>query len=498
MAVPAEGAAVPAAAWQWAVAAAVRAAWEWAVPVAAWADPADPAVRADRGGPGGPEGFGGRGGRGGPDWMGRPGAMAFGNNRRNPALSYQAGANFSLDNSVWDARTFSVTGAAIDKPAYFNGRGGVTLGGPLVIPKIVSASKRIMFTLDFTMSRNRTGANSQPVKVPTGLERSGDFSQSSATILDPLTGLPFPGNIIPASRIDPAAASLLNYYPMPNLFSASQNYQTSWAGSNNSHNLNSRLSNIRIGTKDRLNFSLGYQGSSSRTPNLFQFVDTGSNRAINTGLGWSHTVNQRITNNLQLGFSRQRQQQLPFFAGVENVAASLGINGTSQNPLNWGPPNLGFNNYATLSDGNASLNRNQTASIGNTLSWVRGTHNLTFGGDYRRQQFNQFADANGRGSFTFNGSVTSYDLADFLLGLPTTSSIRYGNPDKYLRGTGYDAYVNDDWRIRPSFSIILGLRWDYGTPVTEKYARLVNLDFGPAYSTGRTGTGQFAPELRPE
>jgi hypothetical protein len=340
-----------------------------------------------------------------------------------------------------------------------------------------------MFTLDFNLSRNRTGTNSQPVKVPTALERSGNFSQSGAALLDPFTGLPFPGNIIPANRIDSSAASLLSYYPLPNLFTAAQNYQTSWAGSNNSNTLNSRLSNIRIGAKDRLNFNLGYQGSSTRTPNLFEFVDTGSNRAISTGLGWSHTIDAQVTNNLQFSFSRQRQQQLPFFAGLENVAGSLGINGTSQNPLNWGPPNLGFNNYATLSDGNASLNRNQTASAGNTLSWVRGTHNFTFGGDYRRQQFNQFADANGRGSFTFNGSATGYDLADFLLGLPTTSSIRYGNPDKYLRANGYDAYINDDWRIRPSFSIILGLRWDYGTPVTEKYGRLVNLDFGPAYST---------------
>src|SRR4029453_10825867 len=98
----------------------------------------------------------------------------------------------------------------------------------------------------------------------TALERLGDFSQSGTVITDPLTGLPFPGNVIPANRINSAAASLLSYYPNANLSSTAQNYQTSWAGSNNSHNLNSRLSNIRIGTKDRLNFSFGYQGAASR------------------------------------------------------------------------------------------------------------------------------------------------------------------------------------------------------------------------------------------
>ncbi|MDE3164365.1 MAG: TonB-dependent receptor, partial [Acidobacteriota bacterium] len=427
--------------------------------------------------------FGGRGGRGGPDWMGRPGAVAFGNARRNSALSYQGGANFSLDNSVWDAKTFSVTGAQIDKPAYFAGRGGITFGGPLRIPKLVSANKRILFTIDLNMSRNRTGTNSNPVKMPTSGERTGDFSQSGTTIIDPLTGNPFPGNVIPANRINSAAAALLSYYPLPNLFSAAQNFQTSWAGYNNSHNLNSRLANIRFGSYDRLNFNLGYQGSDSSTPNLFGFVDSGANRAINTGLAWSHNFNARITNNVQYSFSRMRQQQSPYFAGVTNVAAQLGIQGTSQNPLNWGPPNLGFNNYAGLSDGNASVTRNQTSSLGDSLTWVHGTHNLTFGGDYRRQQFNQFADSNGRGTFSFNGAATGYDLADFLLGLPTTSSIRYGNPDKYFRGALGDAYLNDDWRIRTNFSLILGLRWDYATPQTEKYGRLVNLALGPAYST---------------
>ncbi len=103
--------------------------------------------------------------------------MAFGNGRRDPRNMYMAGANFSLDNSVWDARTFSVTGADVNKPAYANARGGVMLGGPLRIPKLVSAQKRIMFTFDLQFQRNRTGTTSDPVNMPTDLERSGDFSQ---------------------------------------------------------------------------------------------------------------------------------------------------------------------------------------------------------------------------------------------------------------------------------------------------------------------------------
>ena len=441
------------------------------------------------GGPGGPGGAGGPP----PGWQGRPNATAFGNGRRDPRNMYMAGANFSLDNSVWDARTFSVTGADVNKPAYANARGGVMLGGPLRIPKLVSAQKHIMFTFDLQFQRNRTGTTSDPVNMPTAAERSGDFSQT-ATIYDPATGAPFPGNKIPASRISATATALLKYFPEPNLPFAARNYQVAWNGLNNSHNLNSRVSNIRIGGKDRLNFGLAYQGSNSVSPNLFQFIDTGSGRGINANLGWSRNITARVTNNLQSSFSRMRQLSSPYFANRENVAAELKIAGTSQNPMNWGPPALSFTNYAGLSDGNASLNRNQTSSVGDNLTWVDGLHNFTLGGDYRRQQFNQFADSNGRGTYTFTGSATSllingiaqsgtgYDLADFLLGMPATSSIRYGNPDKYFRGSSYDFFVNDDWRIAPRFSLILGLRWDYATPMTELYNRLVNLRISSGYS----------------
>ncbi|SPE33655.1 conserved hypothetical protein [Candidatus Sulfopaludibacter sp. SbA6] len=405
------------------------------------------------GGPGGPGGFspgGPGGGRGGPDWQGRPNAMVFGNGRRDPSNMYMASAMFSLDNSIWDARTFSVTGANLAKPAYANGRGGVTFGGPLRIPRLVSASKRIMFTFDLQFQRSRTGTTSDPVNMPTALERAGDFSQTSTTIYDPATGTPFPGNKIPASRLSVTSLALLQYFPEPNLPFATRNFQTAWTGLNNTHNLNSRVSNIRIGGKDRLNFGIGYQGSDTVSPNLFQFIDTGSGRGINANLAWSHTITKRVTNNVQYNFSRMRQLSSPYFAGRENVAADFGIAGTSQNSLNWGPPNLSFTNYAGLTDGNYSLNRNQTSAGGDSLTWVRGAHNFTFGTDYRRQQFNQLSDSNGRGTYSFNGSATSYlvdgvaqngtgyDLADFLLGLPATSSIRYGNPDKYFRGSGYD------------------------------------------------------------
>ncbi|HWC99390.1 MAG TPA: carboxypeptidase-like regulatory domain-containing protein, partial [Candidatus Sulfopaludibacter sp.] len=235
------------------------------------------------GGPGGP---GMMGGRGGPDWQRGPNAMAFGNGRRDPRNSYQMGANFSLDNSALDARSFSVTGADVGKPAYAAGRGGVNFGGPLRIPKLVSADKRIQFSINYEFQRNHTGTTSNPVNMPTALERSGDFSQTllsgvPVVIYDPATGMPFPGNTIPANRISATATSLLKYFPNPDLPFATRNFQTSLNGLTKNQNLNSRVSNIKIGNNDRINGGVGYQQSNGITPNLFSFIDTSAGRGIN-------------------------------------------------------------------------------------------------------------------------------------------------------------------------------------------------------------------------
>jgi hypothetical protein len=464
------------------------------------------------GGPGGPDGFGGPpGGPGGrPPWMNNPNALAFGNNRRDPRNMYTGNASFSLDNSALDARTYSVTGSNLNKPSYANGRGSLMFGGPLRIPKLVSADKHIMFTINVQFQRNRTGTLSNPANMPTALERTGDFSQTTLqgqaiSIYDPSTGAVFPGNRIPASRINTSAAKLLGYYPIPNLTDSSQNYQTSLTGYNNTANINSRVSNIPLGGKDRLNFSFAYQNSGSSSPNQFHFTDTGAGSGLNTSLGWSKNITSRLVSNAQVAFSRSRQEATPDFANKTNIAAQLGIQGSSQSAWNEGPPSITLTNYAALSDGNYSLNRNGTLSISESVSWIYGKNNLTFGGGARLQEFNQFSDSNGRGTLTFNGSATSltangailagtgYDLADLLLGYPTTASIRYGNPDKYFRGWGADVFANDDLRLKPNLTLNFGIRWDYNSPVTELYNRLVNLDVAPGYTAidavtpGQTG-----------
>jgi hypothetical protein len=471
------------------------------------------------GGPGGGGGFaggfggrggfggGGRGGRGGPGG-GRSGVASFGNGRRSRQMQYNGNASFTLDNSVWDAQTYSLNGQQVEKPAYANSSASLMFGGPLKIPKLLSGNNG-MFTINYQLRRSRNGTT-QIATMPTALERSGDFSQAftqaPVTIYDPLNGQPFPGNVIPANRINAAALGLAKYFPLPNAPGFTRNYSAPIVSLNNSDNINARLMNIAVTKKDRLSGGMGYQGSNSTTPNLFGFIDTRTSRSINANIAWTHNLNTHLISNLRYTFSRSRSLASPFFSYKENVEGELGITGASTAPLNWGPPNLSFTSGINgLSDGGASLSRNQTSTVGESLIFVHNQHNFTFGGDFRRQQINPLSDANARGAFTFTGQATSqmvngvaaagtgFDFADFLLGQPDTTSLQYGNPDKYFRANWYDVYMTDDWRISAKLSLNVGIRWDYTTPITELYNRIVNLDIASGFTAiapvlpGQTG-----------
>ena len=173
---------------------------------------------------------------------------------------YNGNASFSLDNSVWDAIPYSLTGTQTAKAAYAKGRVGLAFGGPLKIPHLLSG-KNGTFTVNYNLGRTRNATNSSST-VPTALERAGNFSQSviqgPVTVYDPTTGTPFPGNQIPASRISPIALTLLNYYPLPNAPNSRLNYQIPLVSDSNTDNLNARL-NETIGKNDRLSGGVGWQ-----------------------------------------------------------------------------------------------------------------------------------------------------------------------------------------------------------------------------------------------
>jgi hypothetical protein len=477
------------------------------------------------GGPGGggPGGRGGmdqrRGGPGGqrPDWMGRAGTTSFGNRAGRGREGIRGGVSLSLRNSALDARPFSLTGQTLPKPSYDQARFSVMAGGQLRIPKLFTDEKTFFF-VTYSGGRSRNPYNSTST-LPSALERQGDFSQSvmrgSVSIFDPLTRLPFPGNVIPQSRINPASLALLSYFPLPNQPGTIQNYQYLTSTAQNSDNLGVRL-NRSITRKDRLAGSYNVQWRNGESAQLFGFRDPSTGRGQSADLSWTHNVRRGLINTVRWTFSRNTSDTLPFFANGPNVAANLGIQGTSTNPDSYGPPNLSFTNFGGLTDGSAVLRTDQSTSVGESLLYSRGKHNLRFGGEYRRTLSNSFSDQNGRGTYAFSGlmssaldangqpvAATGFDFADFLLGFPQSGSVRYGGADIYFRGASYNWFAQDDFRVLPNFSVNLGLRYEFLVPLHEKYNRMANLDIAPGFTgvavvtPGATGpyTGTFPTGL---
>lgn len=426
------------------------------------------------GGPGGPAGFGG-----------------FIGNRRNGARRQIRGSvYYTLRNSVLDAAPFSLNGQENTKAAYSQNRFGFVLGGPLQIPKLLrSESTFFMINYSGSLARNGTTLTST---VPTLAQRAGDFSGSGTILYDPVTRLPVPGNRI--TRVNPIAQGLLAYIPLPNQPGLVNNYRLVTAVPNNSQSINARIMQT-LSRRDQLSLGVSAQTRDSENVQNFGFVDASSGHGVNANVNYRHTFGAGMFQNLTGTFNRNTGVSDPFFANGPNVAAALGIQGTSLNPMNFGPPNLNFTNFGGLVDGSPSQNAVYSIGFADTIAIRHGKHNWMLGGGYTRSFNNTFTDANGRGTFTFTGLATSQlnangqpvagtglDFADFLLGLPQTNSIRYGGSNTYFRSNSYYVFGQDDFRVLPNLTLNLGLRYEYFAPWHEKHGRIANLDIAPNFS----------------
>jgi trimeric autotransporter adhesin len=415
---------------------------------------------------------------------------AFGNNRNGSRSLYNYLFGVYVDNSALDARSFSLTGQDTAKPAFNHLTGVASFQGPLKIPHLLKNGP--IFFVGYQWMRSRNDSIGTAL-MPTAAERRGDLSQLLDTnllnsnllnsIVDPLTGVPFPGNLIPKTRISPQALALLGLYPLPNFGSAGgYNYQVPLVGATHQDSLQSRW-NKSVDRKDQLSGNFAFQDTRQDNPNVFGFLDTTDTLGINTGINWFHRFKQGFFGTFGYQFSRLSTRVTPYFENRENVSGAAGILGNDQNPLDWGPPTLVFSSgVAQLSDSEQSLNRNETNAVSSSFYWNHFRHNFQFGGDFKRQEFNALSQQNGHGTFTFTGAGSGSDFADFLLGVPDAANVAFGNADKYFRGSLYDAFFTDDWRINSALTLNAGMRWEYGSPITELYGRLVNLDVVPGFA----------------
>lgn len=413
-------------------------------------------------------------------------SAAFGNRSKKKRSAIRGTLSLQARTSALDATPYSVNGQSLVKPDYSQMRYSATIGGPLLIPKLLE-DDRTQFTLTIQRTRNTNPFTSFST-LPNAAERAGDFAntRTGAVIFDPVAQTPFPGNRIPASRIAPAATGLLALIPSPNQTGLIQNFRVVSTVPQNTQQLSLSLARP-LSTRDRLSFQMSLQGRESVNVQPYGFRDPTETTGRNFDLRWNHTFSPRLIVTSHAKYNLNRSEQRPFFAFQRDVSGELGIAGNSREPINWGPPNLNFTNYGDLQDGAHSDRRIHTWTYGGGLTWVRGRVTTTAGVEYARAQWNTFAEQNARGTLFFGGLLTSgrfngfpqantgSDFADFLLGLPQQASLRSGGADTYLRSSTFSGYVQQAIKVSRTVSLSIGNRYEVWRPFTERYDRMANL-----------------------
>ena len=475
-------------------------------------------ARQQGGGFGG--GFGGLGGGG----FGGGGFGGGGFGRRGFDINRPHGSiYYGIGDSALNASPFSITGQPTEKPAYLQNSFGGSVGGPLNIPHIYHGGTKTFYFINYNGKRAENPFD-QFSTVPTLQERQGNFSGVTYTsgveagkpveLFNPTTNTPYAGNVIPgfSSQTCPpsgpstGAAGLLQYIPCPNLPGSFQNFHFVTSADSDSDDLNMRLNHTfgaapvrgrrgggRNAPRNSLQLGFHYHGSSANLTNPFPSVGGNTTvRSFDVPVSYTRSIG-KLTNIIRADFNRSRTRTQNLYAFSNDITGTLGITGVSQNPFDWGLPNLSFTDFANLQDTTPALTRNQTYTFSDNVIWNHGKHTWRWGGDYRRVQVNTETDGNPRGSFVFTGLNTSeisggqpvagtgFDFADFLLALPQQTSVQFSesNHGNHFRGNYWDLYVQDEWKMRANLTLNLGVRYEYVSPLTEVNNLLANLDLSP-------------------
>ncbi|MBI4891133.1 MAG: carboxypeptidase regulatory-like domain-containing protein [Acidobacteria bacterium] len=388
---------------------------------------------------------------------------------------------------------------------HYNQFGG-TLGGPLVLPKIVNGKDKLFWFFAFEgMQLSQPGTAF--MSVPTDLERQGDFSRilaAKTVIYNPYSGVlngtvitrtAFPNNRIPASMLNPIAQNYLPYFPKPNVTTARvddfENFGTNNITRDGFTNELGRL-DWNASEKWRTYFNIRHTDYSQTKDDWYQNEATGSNLSrSNWGASMDqvYMVNAQNILNLRVNFTRMFEDHSSPSYGFDPAKLGYPSYIASSSPY-LQMPSVTFatstTGYRTLGQNGANTLPSQSLQFFGTWSGMRGSHQWKAGGDARQYRLNiaNYGRSAGEMGFTANTWVRSasnasstvakgQDLASFVMGLPTGGSYELNSSAMYYEYYGA-LFVQDDWRIRRNLTLNVGVRWDRDFPYQERWARTNN------------------------
>jgi hypothetical protein len=422
--------------------------------------------------------------------------------------SFHGSAFEFMRNDKFDANNWFNNRAGRPKPDFSQHQFGGTIGGPILKDKT-------FFFADYQGMRITQGQTYLST-VPSELMRQGNFSEINRPLYDPLTGQPFPGNIIPRNRWDPASANVLReIIPAPNT-----------AGSRNAlgQNINNYLINPpltrqddqfdvkvdhALGASNRFFLRYSFQTTHRVLPATMPHGDAndtfgageGDIKAQSFAFNDVHTFSPRWLNEVRVGYSLIKFNLTPIDFGL-NLATQMGIPGVNINPVTSAFSRLIWEQNGTRRQG-ANANQPLITNLGNlqvfdNVTYLRGRHTLKGGGSviFRSREVlnadtltgefyfsqNQTSNCAGIASGCVVNANTGFDVASFLLGYARRKARTFMTEEPIMeRRPEWSLYVQDDFRVTPKLTLNMGLRWDMFVPWVEDDDRQSNFD----PSTGR-------------
>ncbi|MBI4874633.1 MAG: TonB-dependent receptor [Acidobacteria bacterium] len=370
-----------------------------------------------------------------------------------------------LRNDVLDARSFFSPGKAPLRYNIF----GASVGGPVVRDKT-------FFFFNYEGTRRRDGLTFANTTVPLPANVSGDFSaRSDVRVLDPVSKLQFPNNVIPASRIDKLGQTLAQLYPAPNVpinpaRAPSNNYVKNVSDSLNQDFLTGRVDQ-NFGSRNRAYGRFSWVRSATTAAPIIPSAFADSRAQIqdnkNLSIVGSWINNLRPTLIHEFRYTHGNRYNLVQAAGTgSGKNGELGIGGVDKNRF----ARITVAGLTTLGSTGAQKRVQSpilTEQWIDTLTWVKGKHQLRTGFEFRYSRNLDVNTPTSGGLFGFGNRATADALAALLLGWVNSAGLSYTEPLN-SRSDFYGAFVQDDWKVSSKLTLNAGLRWDMDTPRSER------------------------------
>lgn len=432
--------------------------------------------------------------------------------------------------SAIDAPPRWFTGGAKQPVTRQNQYGG-TIGGPVLLPKLFNGRDKLFFFYAYEGFKG-SDPGSKTTTVPTAAERKGDFSALLALgpgyqFYDPATTQtttvngkvtytrqPIVNNII-TRPLNPVAAALLKYYPLPNQPGAADGENNYFSNTPTIYDYSSNQGRLdySINTNNKLFFEIHRSYNTTTQSNIFRNIATG-NLSINNFWGGSldyiHTFSPSLTADTRLGFSRSANNNSLPSQGFD--ATTLGfpeyINTFSTERA---LPRINPSEFETLSTKPGSVADFDTIQLFSAITKVAGRHTIKIGPDIRANKLSKLSPGYSSGSFQFtpkffnqktNAPSPTYgsSFAAFLLGIPTSSSsnsIYDINTPTTSNNWYFAGFIQDDWKAASHLTINLGLRLEHETPIVESNNRAV-VAFDPTVQNAVTSAAIANYKAKPQ